>query len=181
MLAQLKNLTNQLTTPSLLLGDFNGQSITWGSHTTNNFGGVLEDLIDDLDLCLMNDGNSTLLSPSGSQTSIIDLAICTLADTYGSNRFHLLLSLNINYISNASNTNYTIASPVCNLKKANRPLYYDTCASDSKNLLDNGSTNDKHKLLCDIVHEAWEETNTVLLCGGIKNKGKWRETQKSNI
>ena len=59
----------------MLLGDFNGHSPRWGSDHLNPQGKIIEELLDDLDLCVLNDGSPTYLSPGGT-SSPLDLAIC---------------------------------------------------------------------------------------------------------
>ena len=71
----LYDLIMQLPPPFLLLGDFNGHSPRWGSDHLNPQGKIIEELLDDLDLCVLNDGSPTYLSPGGT-SSPLDLAIC---------------------------------------------------------------------------------------------------------
>jgi endonuclease/exonuclease/phosphatase family metal-dependent hydrolase len=44
-LAQLKNLADQLPTPFIIMGDFNGHNPLWGSKTTTDKGKKFEDFI----------------------------------------------------------------------------------------------------------------------------------------
>ena len=57
----LINLIEQLPTPFVHLGDFNGLSLGWGNESYNSEGQMLEDLFSEMDLCILNDGLSTYI------------------------------------------------------------------------------------------------------------------------
>jgi ribonuclease HI len=111
---ELNDLYNQLTSPCLILGDFNGHSPLWGSPQSNNRGNLIEDFIDSNHLCLYNDGSSTFLHSGHGTYSAIDLSLSdpslfldfhweVLEDTHGSDHFPILLkSLQISSQSNPS-------------------------------------------------------------------------------
>ena len=72
----LNSLIQQLPTPYLLLGDFNGHNILWGSKENNSRGELIENIITNNDICLMNDKSYTYMHyPTGSFSSI-DLSLC---------------------------------------------------------------------------------------------------------
>ena len=72
----LNSLIQQLPTPYLLLGDFNGHNILWGSKENNSRGELIENIITNNDICLMNDKSYTYMHyPTGSFSSI-DLSFC---------------------------------------------------------------------------------------------------------
>ncbi|GFW36300.1 probable RNA-directed DNA polymerase from transposon X-element [Trichonephila clavipes] len=50
----LNNLVDQLPTPFIILGDFNGHSTLWGSTKTNPRGRQIEQVLSDHCLCLLN-------------------------------------------------------------------------------------------------------------------------------
>ena len=52
-----------VTTPFIIMGDFNGHNPLWGSKTTNGKGKKLEDFISQEGLCIFNDGTDTYLHP----------------------------------------------------------------------------------------------------------------------
>ena len=72
----LINLIEQLPSPFVLLGDFNGHSPVWGNESYNSRGQMLEDLFSEMDLCSLNDGSSTYIHPATGSTSTLDLSIC---------------------------------------------------------------------------------------------------------
>ena len=57
----LNSLIQQLPTPYLLLGDFNGHNILWGSKENNYRGELIENIITNNDICLMNDKSYTCM------------------------------------------------------------------------------------------------------------------------
>ena len=61
--ADLINLIEQLPSPFVLLGDFNGHSPVWGNESYNSRGQMLEYLFSEMDLCILNDGSSTYIHP----------------------------------------------------------------------------------------------------------------------
>ena len=60
-LTQLKHLADQLPTPFIIMGDFNGHNPLWGSKTTTDKGKKLEDFISQEGLGIFNDGTDTYL------------------------------------------------------------------------------------------------------------------------
>ena len=55
----LQNVIDQLPSPFILMGDFNGHHTLWGYEDVNNRGQQLEDLILKNDLKLLNDKSHT--------------------------------------------------------------------------------------------------------------------------
>ena len=101
----LDKLLDQLPTPYLLLGDFNGHNLLWGSNPTNRRGQQVETFINKHDLCILNDNSITYIHPAtGSQTAI-DLSLCDPSlfldftwevgdDLCGSDHFPIFLKYN---------------------------------------------------------------------------------------
>ena len=72
----LQSVIEQLPSPFILMGDFNGHHTLWGCEDVNNRGQQLEGLILKNDLILLNDKSHTYFhSASGTFTSI-DLTLC---------------------------------------------------------------------------------------------------------
>ena len=69
----LINLIEQLPSPFVLLGNFNGYSPVWGNESYNSRGQVLEDLFWEMNLCILNDGSLTYIHPTTGSTSALDL------------------------------------------------------------------------------------------------------------
>ena len=98
----LQNVIDQLPSPFILMGDFNGHHTLWGCEDVNNRGQQLEDLILQNDLILFNDKSHTYFhSASGTFTSI-DLTLSSPSlflnfswkvgsDPCGSDHFPILL------------------------------------------------------------------------------------------
>ncbi|GBO42130.1 hypothetical protein AVEN_38691-1 [Araneus ventricosus] len=72
----LETLVDQLPTPFILLGDFNGHSILWGSDVTNSRGRQIERLISNNCLCLLNNDEKTYFHEPTRTFHSLDLAIC---------------------------------------------------------------------------------------------------------
>lgn len=100
---QLLELIDQLPSPYIIIGDFNAHSVRWGSDSTDIRGKVVEDVIDDLNLCVLNSGAPTFCAASGA-LSHIDLALCdpsifldldfkVHSDLCGSDHFPILLHI----------------------------------------------------------------------------------------
>ena len=101
----LINLIEQLPSPFVLLGNFNGHSPVWGNESYNSRGQVLEDLFSEMNLCILNDGSATYIHPATGSTSALDPSICGPSlvldyewnkheDLCGSNHFPVILTSN---------------------------------------------------------------------------------------
>ncbi|GFT37499.1 putative RNA-directed DNA polymerase from transposon X-element [Trichonephila clavipes] len=99
----LNNLINQLPTPFVILGDFNGHSTLWGSGKTNPRGRPIEQVLSDHCLCLLNHEEPTYFHEPTRSFHTVDLAICSPSllphlnlsvekDLYNSDHFPLILS-----------------------------------------------------------------------------------------
>ena len=72
----LDNLLQQLPSPYVLLGDFNGHNILWGGQNNDSRGELIENFITKNDICIMNDKSYTYYSPSTKSFTSIDLSFC---------------------------------------------------------------------------------------------------------
>ena len=72
----LDEIINQLPSPYLLLGDFNGHNVIWGSDNVNERGRTIENFINKNNLCLFNDNKPTYLHPATGTYTSLDLSIC---------------------------------------------------------------------------------------------------------
>ena len=99
------NLIEQLPSPFVLWGDFNGYSPVWGNEYYNSREQMLEDLFSEMDLCILNDGSSTYIHPATGSTSALHLSICGPSlvldyewniheDLCGSDHFPVILTSN---------------------------------------------------------------------------------------
>ena len=70
---QLDNLLQQIPSPYIILGDFNGHKILWGNKNNDSRGELIETFIAKNDICIMNDKSYTYLSLSTRSFSSIDL------------------------------------------------------------------------------------------------------------
>ena len=72
----LDEIFNQLPTPYLLLGYFNGHNVIWGSDDVNERGRIIEKFINKNHLCLFNYNKPTYLHPATGTYTSLDLSIC---------------------------------------------------------------------------------------------------------
>ena len=73
----LQSLLDQLPQPFILMGDFNAKHTLWGADRCDNRGQVIEELLDNNDIVLMNDGSPTRFDIVHNSTSAIDLTLCS--------------------------------------------------------------------------------------------------------
>ncbi|VDI24363.1 Hypothetical predicted protein [Mytilus galloprovincialis] len=117
--AKLKNLTDQLPSPFILMGDFNAHNPLWGSKTHNAKGKIIEDFVSQEGLCIFNDGSNTYLHPGNGSYSSIDITICDPSrlldyswrvhdDLCGSDHFHIVLEHLFNFCPTESTTLETL-------------------------------------------------------------------------
>lgn len=109
----LNDLINQIPCPRIITGDFNGHNIMWGSNTTNPRGRVIENIINNFNFCLLNNGSPTRFNSATGDSSIIDLTFCdptvttfsweALSYTYGSDHYPIILE----HCSSTTNTKFS--------------------------------------------------------------------------
>ena len=103
---QLIEIENQLPTPYIITGDFNAHSPLWGQQDLNAKGKIIEDFINQTNICLLNDQSSTYVSPSTFNTSSVDLTFChpsiftnlkwsTLDDLHHSDHYPITINYNL--------------------------------------------------------------------------------------
>ena len=101
--AQLTDLTRQLPTPFILLGDLNSKSPTWGCGDLDRRGEQVEDFLTSSDVCIMNTGIPTRMDINSGNRSAIDLTMCSPQllpcydwsvedDLFGSDHFPISIS-----------------------------------------------------------------------------------------
>ena len=73
---QLSSLLQQLPSPYMLVGDFNGHNVLWGSNDNDPRGEFIEYFITKNDICLMNDKSNTYLDSGKCTFSSLDLSLC---------------------------------------------------------------------------------------------------------
>lgn len=73
----IRHILLQLPTPYLIVGDFNSHNIAWGSIRTDSAGERIENIVDEFNLTILNNGDGTYLNSKSHNFSAIDLSICT--------------------------------------------------------------------------------------------------------
>ena len=72
----LDNLLQQLPSPYILLGDFNGHNTLGGGQNNDSRGKLIESFITKNDICIIDDKSYTYHSPSTTSFTSIDLSFC---------------------------------------------------------------------------------------------------------
>uniref|UniRef100_A0A0K8W3B0 RNA-directed DNA polymerase from mobile element jockey n=1 Tax=Bactrocera latifrons TaxID=174628 RepID=A0A0K8W3B0_BACLA len=107
--SDLINIFRTISTPFIIVGDFNAWSPLWGSATTNIRGSMIEDLVFSENLIIPNDNKPTHFSTHKTFTTV-DLTICssniapklttnTLSHLHGSDHYPILTSLSTPFTS----------------------------------------------------------------------------------
>lgn len=102
-ISDLEHIFSALSGPFLILGDFNCHHLMWGSADYDALGCDLIDLMEDLNICLLNDGSPTRRSAPGQNPSAVDLSLCSpnfgtllswsvIQDSHGSDHLPILIS-----------------------------------------------------------------------------------------
>ena len=102
----MDNLLQQLPSPYIILGDFNGHNILWGGQNNDSRGELIENFITKNDICIMNDKSYTYHSPSTKSFTSIDLSFChpslfldynlsVCEDQHNSDHFPIIIERNI--------------------------------------------------------------------------------------
>ena len=78
-ISDLQNQIDQLPSPFILMDDFNAKHVLWGESTCDRWGNLFEQLLDNNDIVLMNDGSPTRFDVYHNSPSAIDLSICSFA------------------------------------------------------------------------------------------------------
>lgn len=73
----LRNLMKQLPKPYMVTGDFNAHNPIWGSNYASPQGRIIQKLIEELNLILLNTGESTYINSRSNTFSAIDLTLCS--------------------------------------------------------------------------------------------------------
>ena len=72
----LDSFLQQLPSPYIILGDFNGHNILWGNTNYDFRGELIENFLTKNDICIMNNKSYTYLSLSAKSFTSIDLSFC---------------------------------------------------------------------------------------------------------
>ena len=103
-LQKLSDLIKQLPKPFIIAGDFNSHNTLWGSQRTNGRGKILHEILNDPDILLLNNTQSTYFNITNGSFSAIDLSLCSasighrlkwevLEDLYDSDHFPILMEI----------------------------------------------------------------------------------------
>ena len=127
---QLTSLLQQLPSPYMLVGDFNGHNVLWGCNDNDPRGELIEDFITKNDIWLMNDKSNTYLDSGKGTFSSLDLSLChpslyldydwsVCEDQRGSDHFPILIE--------SVQTHDEAHNPKWKLNKADWDLFHTLC------------------------------------------------------
>lgn len=106
-LQRLSTIINNLSKPLIVSGDFNAHHVAFGCRTTKSRGQVLYDVIDNANMCILNDGNMTTVpyprrTPSAIDVTFVSAELAPLCewtvhdDPLGSDHFPTITTLTVN-------------------------------------------------------------------------------------
>ena len=130
--ADLYHLFEQLPRPFIVVGDFNGHNPLWGSDHCESRGRLFEEVFNDLNLCILNDGSPTYCHPASGSKSMLDLSVVdpslildltwtVVDDLHGSDLFPVLVQFS--QVEKAPDVGRW------DFRNVNWDLYSDLCAS----------------------------------------------------
>lgn len=77
VLSELEAIVSRIRTPVIWTGDFNAHNPLWGSQGKDANGTVVEDLLDNINLVIMNDGSATRYDVNTLKMSCLDLTLAS--------------------------------------------------------------------------------------------------------
>ena len=100
--AALYHVFEQLPRPFIVVGDINGHNPLWGSDHCDSRGRLFDEVFNDLNLCILNDGSSMYCHPASGTKSMLDLSMAdpslfldltwtVVDDLHGSDPFPVLV------------------------------------------------------------------------------------------
>ncbi|KAJ0169404.1 hypothetical protein K1T71_014991 [Dendrolimus kikuchii] len=104
IIQELSSILSPLPTPLIVQGDFNIRHTLWGSPVCDSVSHIFLDLLDNLNLCVINDGTPTRRVSPTQNVSVPDLTLCSpsltsiltwtvLPYSYGSDHLPILTTL----------------------------------------------------------------------------------------
>jgi exonuclease III len=184
-----RNAYNVLASkPNLIItGDFNAHHPMFGGQKTDSAGKTMESLIDDNNLCLLNDKSGTYLTNKGSTTAI-DLTITSrnlatkcnwtvFNNTMGSDHYPITTSINDIEIPNP------IAEPSYIYKRANWQHFKDESNKTFNDNIHSTDINQYHSNILTAIHQAAENSIPLTRPNRRKNKAVpyWNEKCQDSI
>ena len=154
-------MLEQLPSPYLLLGDFNGHNVLWGCNKNNTRGEIIENFITTNDLCLMNDKSYTYLHLATGTFSSLDLSLChpsllldfdwsVCEDQHGSDHFPIVIG-SVSASVEDHNSKWK-------LKKANWEQFHSLC----NNFLDIENFDNSTDLVADFTSSLTDISNRCI-------------------
>lgn len=184
-------IINQLPTPFIFLGDINAHNTMWGSEKTDTRGKLIEDILDNDELILLNNGKPTHFNQYNGNTSAIDLSIASssiatylewdvLDEIHSSDHWPITIDIKFDNNQNPGETNNR-----WRLKDANWQMYSEIFNNEIENIENSITVNS------DINDDVATFTNAIIhaahsAIGKTQYKGKrspvpWWNSECDNI
>ena len=127
----LGDLIVQLPPPVMIMGDFNAHNPLWGGGTLDIRGKIVEDFVNNINLCILNSNTPTYIHPAAGTHTFIDITICDTNlfadvswrvhdDLSGSDHFPIIVQF------------YKASPPACvprwKMSKADWSTFHDKCS-----------------------------------------------------
>lgn len=105
LIPDILRIISSVPSPIILMGDFNAHHCSWGSSHNDSFALVLLEILDEANLCIINNGSPTRrVLPTQNPNSAVDLTICSpslasvlswniLPTSFGSDHFPIVISI----------------------------------------------------------------------------------------
>lgn len=184
--SNLNEIIKQIGTKYMLIGDFNAQSPRWGSHTRNFNGKVIDEMLDEKELIVLNDGTVTRCTPPQIGNSAPDLSIVSLNlankcswtvlfDPAQSDHYPILIEINVGNKSIVTNLYFTtkkFKTEKADWEGYNTKIENELEYSDCHNL------DEFNKLL---IHSAEEKFPTKKISYNNKYRVIWWDEELSNM
>lgn len=155
------SIFSQATPPCVIGGDFNAHNALWGSSKNDNIGNQILNVVDNLGLVILNNGNATRLQHPSQEKSVVDITMSssdlankiswdTYADTLGSDHFPITMEISIQQDNNIT----VVPKSKWNLKKANWSLYSSLIEQEFLNLPSFSDVTEKYVYLLNSINTA---------------------------
>lgn len=172
-----RNIFMQCSHPLIIGGDFNAHSNLWGSAKNDQVGRQLINCIEEIDLVILNNGDSTRLTSPNINKSVVDITLATSAlasqmnwnvysDSLGSDHFPIL----IQYFINLNFDNIVYPKSKWNTNKANWELYESLLEHSFQYPPQGMTTLDKYNYFIENINMAAERSIPTFKPFKVKNR-----------
>lgn len=161
VLSEMEALVSEISTPIVWTGDFNAHKPLWGSQGKDANGAVVEDLLDNTNLVIMNDGSATRYDANSLKMSCLDLTLASpgLArvgewkvldeSSMGSDHFPILCTFGRSLTMEAGGTVSRF-----DFSRAEWRVFEDSIGRNLEGVISDGSIDDFNNSLSEVILNA---------------------------